>query len=86
MSKFKEIQEGKLELSFSDLDSILAKCESNLTNSELNSYYNLLLKAEMSDDAFITIPGSYKMADYDEFHYDVNKLEDVVLDLFYIKN
>lgn len=86
MSKFKEIQEGKLKLSFSDLDSLLAKCESNLTNSELNSYYNLLLEAKMSDDAFITIPGSYKMADYDEFHYDVNKLEDVVLDLFYIKN
>lgn len=86
MSKFKEIQEGKLKLSFSDLDSILAKCESNLTNSELNSYYNLMLKAQMNDDAFITIPGSYKMADYDEFHYDVNKLEDVVLDLFYIKN
>ena len=40
----------------------------------------------MDDDAFITIPGSYKMADYDEFHYDVNELEDVVLDLFYIKN
>lgn len=86
MSKFKEIQEGKLKLSFSDLDSLLAKCESNLTNSELNSYYNLLLEAKMSDDAFVTIPGSYKMADYDEFHYDVNKLEDVVLDLFYIKN
>lgn len=86
MSKFKEIQEGKLKLSFSDLDALLAKCESNLTNSELNSYYNLLLEAQMSDDAFISVPGSYKMADYDEFHYDVNKLEDVVLDLFYIKN
>lgn len=86
MNKFKEIQEGKLNLSFSDLDSILAKCESNLTNSELNSYYNLMLEAKMNDEAFITIPGSYKMADYDEFHYDVNKLEEAVLDLFYIQN
>lgn len=87
MNKFKDIQEGRLDLSFRDLDSIFAKCESNLTNVELNNYYNYMLEAKLSDNAFQTIPGEYQMgAYYDEFHYDVDKLLGVVIDLFYIKN
>lgn len=87
MNKFKDIQEGRLDLSFRDLDSIFAKCESNLTNVELNNYYNYMLEAVLNDDAFQTIPGEYRMGtNYDEFHYDVDKLLSVVIDLFYIKN
>lgn len=87
MNKFKDIQEGRLDLSFRDLDSIFAKCESNLTNVELNNYYNYMLEAQLTDDAFQTIPGEYQMGTYyDEFHYDVDRLLGVVIDLFYIKN
>lgn len=87
MNKFKDIQEGRLNLSFRDLDSIFAKCESNLTNVELSNYYNYMLEAKLNDDAFQTIPGEYQMGThYDEFHYDVDKLLSVVINLFYIKN
>lgn len=87
LKKFGEIQAGTLDVSFRDLDSVLAKCESNLTNTELNSFYNSMLKANLNDEAFETIPGKYEMgAYYDEYHYDVDKLLSVVINLFYIKN
>lgn len=87
LNKFKDIQEGKLSLSFWDLDPVFAKCESNLTNIELSNYYNYMLEADLQEDAFQTIPGEYKMGThYDEFHYDVDRLLSVVIDLFYIKN
>lgn len=87
MSKMKDIQDGKLSLTFEDLDSIMSKCETNLTNTELNSYYNYMLEAEYSNDSFKTIPGKYKMGEkYDEFHFDVNGLTDMIVELFYTKN
>lgn len=83
MSKFEDIKDNKLSVKFEDLDNLLSKCSTNLTNTQLSNLYENITK-NTNDSNIFTLPGKYEMNNMvDEYIYNQEELNELLIDIYY---
>ena len=86
LSKFNDIKNRNLDVTFHDLDSLLAKCESNLTNNQLSDLYDEVIDYGDNNE-FIILPGDYQVNNVsDEYIVNEDEYSKMLVNLFYEKN
>lgn len=75
--------EDNKDLSFKDLDTILAKCSTNLTNTQLSNLYDKITTYK-TDTNFIVLPGEYQMNNnVDEYIVSDSDFKNLLIDIYY---